>query len=756
MLPRALLFTLLVAALALAQNAPIPAKDAAARMTAPEGFKVTLFAGEPDVVQPIAFAFDDRGRLWVVECLSYPDWKGSEDRVVIFEDADNDGHFDKKKVFFDKGRNLSGINLGYGGVWLCSTPNLIFIPDKNADDSPDGPPEILLDGWDLKAKHNVFNSLTWGPDGWLYGCNGISSNSRVGKPGTPERDRVPINCGVWRYHPTRKTFETVFAGSTNPWGLDFDQYGQIFITNCVIKHAWHGIPGADYERMFGQSFNAHSYELMKSQADHLHWNGAEWSDIRQLGVTPTTDKAGGGHAHCGGMIYQGTNWPAEYRNCLFTCNIHGNRINRDRLTVKGSSYVVWHEKDFLFANDPWFRGVALGYGPDGGVYVADWSDTGECHDYEDIHRENGRIYKITYGTPPAKPIDLAKMSDAALVRLHVDGNQWMIRHARRLLSERAVAAKSDTVTGYGGWAPWLGLFCRANLDRSKIRNEDALDLNLNMLWSLYGIGLHSPDHIAEDLDAPSPWIRYWMVRLVVDHVATEPLGPKPLARARGAGQDRAIAHRPHVPHLGPSKVPVVDRWPIAQALAADAEDAADPYLPLMLWYAVEPMVKSDPERALKLAEAAKIPLVRQFIARRYASFADLGGLVAKVVATGDVDTQKDLLDGAMAGITGRDVPVPADWRSAYAMLARSPSFAVRERAGRLAILLREPAAIAVTRAIAANPGVSPDDRRTAIDLLVAIRDPGLIPILHRALADRPVRGGRCVRSRRSTIPKRPP
>src|SRR5262249_38692382 len=134
-------------------------------------------------------AFDDRGRLWVAECYSYPTWQktGNEgkDRILIFEDKDGDGRFDTCKVFYDKAVDVSGIEVGFGGVWLCSTPNLVFIPDRNGDDIPDGPPEIVLDGWDvLKAGHNVFNSLTWGPDGWLYGCNGIQSNSSVGRPGT--------------------------------------------------------------------------------------------------------------------------------------------------------------------------------------------------------------------------------------------------------------------------------------------------------------------------------------------------------------------------------------------------------------------------------------------------------------------------------------------------------------------------------------------------------------------------------------------
>ena len=126
-----------------AVDAPLPPNEAPKHMTLPKGFKVTLFAGEPDVVQPIAFTFDDRGRLWVVECLSYPDWSKDgtgHDRVVILEDTKGTGHFDKKTVFYDKGSNLSGIALGFGGVWLCSTPNLIFIPIKPGEDAPAGPP----------------------------------------------------------------------------------------------------------------------------------------------------------------------------------------------------------------------------------------------------------------------------------------------------------------------------------------------------------------------------------------------------------------------------------------------------------------------------------------------------------------------------------------------------------------------------------------------------------------------------------------
>ena len=428
-----------------AADAPVPPQEAAGRMKLPEGFQATLFAGEPDVVQPIALTTDDRGRLWVVECLSYPDWKPEgRDRIVIFEDRDGDGAFDSRKVFYDKGANFTGLELGFGGVWVTATPNLLFIADRDGDDVPDSEPVVLLDGWDLKAKHNVFNGLIWGPDGWLYGCNGILSNSRVGKPGTPDEKRTALNCGVWRYHPLRKTFEYVASGTTNPWGLDFDDYGQMFITNCVIKHLFHVTPGGHYSRMFGQDLTPHVYGLIESCADHIHWAGGPWQDSR--GNKPEHDQPGGGHAHAGAMIYLGDNWPDAYRNSLLTCNIHGNRLNRDLLEPHGSGYVAHHGSDFLLANDLWFRGLGVQCGPDGGVYVSDWTDTGECHDYDHVDRTNGRIFKITYGKAAPVNVNIARLSDEELVRLQLHKNDWFVRHARRVLHERAATGRLAATT----------------------------------------------------------------------------------------------------------------------------------------------------------------------------------------------------------------------------------------------------------------------------------------------------------------------
>jgi putative membrane-bound dehydrogenase-like protein len=215
---------------------------------------------------------------------------------------------------------------------------MIFIPDRNGDDVPDAEPEVLLDGWAIdRIQHNIVNGLLWGPDGWLYGRHGILANSAVGKPGTPDSERTKLNCSIWRYHPTRRIFEVVAHGTTNPWGMDFDEHGEGFFINTVIGHLWHLIPGAHYKRMYGQDFNPRVYDFIDQHADHYHWDtGLKWTQSRD--GKGLNDTLGGGHAHSGLMIYLGDNWPAKYRNSVFTVNLHGYRLNNDLLQREGSGY----------------------------------------------------------------------------------------------------------------------------------------------------------------------------------------------------------------------------------------------------------------------------------------------------------------------------------------------------------------------------------------------------------------------------------
>jgi putative membrane-bound dehydrogenase-like protein len=749
------------ASMAGAQDGALPPAEAAASLKLPPGFKATLFAAEPAIVQPMAFTFDDRGRLWVVECLSYPSWREDgtgRDRVTILEDTDGDGAHDKRTVFFDKGANLSGIEVGFGGVWLTAVPNLIFIPDKNGDDRPDGPPKVLLDGWDLKARHNVVGNLAWGPDGWLYGCNGILSNSLLGKPGTPPARRVAMNCGVWRYHPLRHEFEAYAHGTTNPWGLDWNEHGQMFITNCVIKHIFHVVPGAHFERMFGQDVNPHSYGLLQSCADHQHWAGGHWTSSR---AAPTANyaahsDAGGGHAHSGCMIYLGDNWPAEYRGNAFLVNIHGQRLNRDVLEREGSGYVARHAEDFAQSQDPWFRGLHCKYGSDGGVYVSDWSDTGECHDNkeEECDKTGGRIFKIVYegtvgnalcGVPGTA--QRPSPTDRELVNLQFHASDWHARHARRQLQERAAVRKLD--------APAIERL--TNIARGGRPDDVELGVSqptasLRALWTLHVTGLLHEENLLLPLLAnpPDEYACAWAILLAAE-------SKTPSEKVRGlftrlAKTEDSPLVRLHLA-AALQRIPLPQRWPIAEALLSHGEDTTDAYLPLMYWYAVEPLVPRQTRKAIELLPQVKIPLVRQYLTRRIVAVyegdeqpdASKAWIMAELLRTlrsaGDPDVQLDILIGLREVYRGRrGLKPPAEWRETYGTVLQPDERIIRELRG-LAVLFGDQVVIDKLRSeVHGLRQLTLAERRQALELLHAARDPGLAKLLPGLIHDPELRG----------------
>jgi putative membrane-bound dehydrogenase-like protein len=579
---------------------PFAPLEAARTMQVPKGFNVTLFAGEPDIKQPIAFCIDDRGRLWVAEANNYPDKKaGKKDRIIILEDTDGDGRYDKRIVFYDKLEYVSGIEVGFGGVWVMSIPNFYFIPDKDYDGVPDGEPVVLLDGFGTHANaHNIANGFAWGPDGWLYGTHGVTNWSLLGKPGTPEAKRRRFEGGVWRYHPVRHVWESYAVGTTNPWGIDWNDFGHAFVCNCVNPHLFHIIQGAFYDPQRNRPAGKYSYERIATIADHLHFTNTK--TIRAGIGTPEEDVAGGGHAHCGTMIYLGDNWPAQYRGQVFMNNIHGRRINHDRLIRKGSGYTATHAPDVMRARDPWFVGVTLAYGPDGGVFVSDWSDTGECHHRINTRKHTGRIYKIVYGKPKPWKGDIGKLSDEELLKLQFHPNDWFVRHARRVLQER----KADTSV--------LG---------KTLKSSRSVPLRLRALWALWVTGNLSEKKLEGLLQDSSEHLRAWAIQLLCENRK-----PSEAARAefaRMAHEDKSPLVRLYLASAM-QRLPLKQRVPVLAHLLAHTEDAPDQNLPLMYWYATEPVVAVDRVAAVKLLTACKIPKVRQFITRRMATGRDAG------------------------------------------------------------------------------------------------------------------------------------
>jgi putative membrane-bound dehydrogenase-like protein len=575
---------------------PMTPQETAAQLQAPDGFAVTLFAGEPDVQQPISFAFDDRGRLWVAEAYSYPKWDPpGRDRILVFEDTDGDGKHDTRKVFFEGLTYVTGIEVGFGGVWVIAPPQMFFIPDRDGDDRPDGPPEVLLDGFGLQGGHNIANGFTWGPDGWLYAGHGRTSISDLGKPGTPADQRLHFDGGVWRYHPTRHVVEAWADGTTNPWGVAFDDRGQAIITNCVNPHLFHAIQGAHYEPWRGRESSRFAYKRIDSIADHLHWVGRI---DQSRGGAEVQLAAGGGHAHCGCMVYLGDSFPDSYRNTVMTSNLHGKRINNDLPRRQGSGFTAAHGKDFLISlRDRMFMALHLNYGPDGAVTLIDWYDRGECHTRMP-HRETGRIYKVTYtGTPKVKP-DLAKLSNDELVRLQLHKNDWYVTHARRLLQER----KADV-------APALLRILDENPDETR---------KLRALWALHATGTLTDEKRASLLSSPHEYVRAWAIQLEAeDYDVPAPIlarwvemsknDPSPVVRLYLASAIR--------------RLPFERTLEVLSGLASHVEDAVDPNLPLMVWYAAWPMAEKRPDRALAFIRESKIPLLREFMTRQIAMLA---------------------------------------------------------------------------------------------------------------------------------------
>jgi len=642
--------------------AGLSAREAAANATLPPGFKMHVFAAEPDLVQPIAFCLDPRGRVWVAEGRTYPKRKGHPpkieraagadstkpapeqlkdifgglDRILVFEDTDGDHKFDQRFVFLENVNLISGLEVGLGGVWIGAAPYLLFVPVKDWDKPrPAGDPQILLDGWDYKADtHETLNTFTWGPDGWLYGCHGVFCPSHVGKPGAPDSERQWMDAGVWRYHPTRHVFDVFTEGGSNPWGIDFDEYGQLWAEMCVIPHLFHMIQGARIERQGGEHFTVgaaetrryskgtgkpvhpHIYEDIKTHADHVHWAG-------QLGphaANARSDSVGGGHAHAGVMCYLGQSWPAEYRGKLFIGNIHGQRLNMDVPERLGSGFVGKHGKDFLNFNDTWSQTLNQLYDQDGSVYIIDWYDKNQCHHgREEGHdKGNGRIYKIVYNHQKMTPVNLAKLSDDDLVKLVPSKNEFMSRHARRLLQERAKE--------HGLAAPAVEALRKLLRDGS-----DRVGM-LRALWALHVTGAFDAPTGIENLRSSDEWIRAWTIQLAFE--SEENLG-----RLIRQANEQNLKADPDLNKLAESDASPLVRLFIASAaqrspseefrsglvkrLCAHNEDATDHNLPLPYWYAAEPLVARDPAFAQELLTTTKIPRLRSLIARRMAAASKL-------------------------------------------------------------------------------------------------------------------------------------
>jgi putative membrane-bound dehydrogenase-like protein len=537
-------------------------------MSVPAGFRVELVCAEPQVRQPVAIDFDDRGRLWVLQYLQYPNPAGLKrvkvdrfsrtiydrlpeppphgprgaDRLTILEpDPDKPGSM-RSRDFID-GLNLaSGFAFGHGGVFILQAPYLLFYPDRNRDDVPDTDPDVLLTGFGMEDAHSVANSLTWGPDGWLYGCQGSTVTANI--------RGIEFQQGVWRYHPLTRKFELFCEGGGNSWGLDFDRHGHLlYSTNHGGFTMLHGVQGGYYWKAFGKHgalHNPHAYGYF----DHVPHENFR-----------------GGHVTVGGIIYRGDNFPERFRDRYIAADLLGHAVRWHDVIANGSSFKSRDAGELLLANDTWFAPSDVCLGPDGCVYVADWHDARMAHPDPDAEwdRKNGRVYRIAYGQPTVLPkFDLTTKSSAELVKLLAHPNDWNARMARHLLADR----RDPEVI--------LPL-------RTLIRNTDD-DKALSALWALYVSGGFTETFARELLSHRNEHVRRWTVRLLGDEKqigwetqrALERLAkddPSPIVRSQLASTAK--------------RLPAKQALPIVRAIMLRDEDGNDPHIPLLLWWAVE-------------------------------------------------------------------------------------------------------------------------------------------------------------------------
>ncbi len=732
-------------------------EEALGKMVVPDGYQVRNFAAEPLVINPVAMTWDHRGRLWVVELYEYPtgakqpneysktaaderfrpvprgegpQWP--RDRVVIVEDTDNDGKADKRTVFVD-GLNLAtGILCGFDGVFVGQAPNLFFFRDTNGDDRADDYKTVLT-GFGLEDRHELLNSFTWGPDGWLHFTHGVFTHSKIRRPGEPQDQGNVLNAGIYRVRfesgcadsgPTAAFHEVFSDGTSNPWGCDYDAAGNWFVEACVIDHLFHMAPGCHYQRQGGAPENPYAYGLLPSIVNHKHFRAA----------------------YAGIQVYQGGIYPMDTAGHLFFGNIHDNSVHEEMVAPSGATFKASPVRDFLRANNGWFRPVSIQTGPDGFLWIMDWCDKYPCYQNaqanpEGVDRERGRIWRICYvGSEEGKKLagmsrtetglNLQKWSDEQLIQSLLQRNSWTSRTAAVVLQTR----KSEAVTN--------GL--RGILSGRKPLAAQLQALGLLQAHGLPGDSLpeiftaNEADELALTVAASAEAIR------CSAHPETSPLW-KTFERLCGSSEDpaaqAAIAtaiRRIGAQHLTTGGIRDIGK-PQPGLLQCIGElfntfkKTSDRTLIHRAWLAFEPLLAAQPEHGLRALEfvlqypdTAAAAVLANNSARRLVDTRSSGNVDLLLANMKSWQDKPAIVAAALEGMlkaqeAGAVKPSKVDPTPIFEQWGRSTSADVRNLAGRLATLWGDPNAVAALMGLVLDPSADPNKRIEAIRTVRKLR-----------------------------------
>lgn len=537
-------------------------QEAIKQMTVPPGFSVELVASEPDIVNPVAMTIDDQGRFWITESFEYPRREAGKgrDRIKVLEDTDGDGKCDKFTIFAE-GLNIpSGIAVGHGGVWVANAPDILFMQDTDGDLKADKT-EVIVTGFGRDDTHELPNSLTWGPDGWLYGLNGVFNHSHVEYRGKT----FDFTCALFRIHPKTRDFELFCEGTSNPWGVAFDHDGSAFISACVIDHLWHLVETGYYHRQ-GGPYPPFTWKI-ESIVKHKHQKAA----------------------YCGIHYFDSDAYPVEYRGRLYMGNIHGGCINVDEVARDGATYAGAPNNDFLTANDAWFMPVVQKTGPDGSLYVLDWYDRYHC--YQDANRDpagidrlKGRLYRVRYkDSPRAKPFDFKKETDGQLITRLGDPNVYIRDRAQLILSERIMASDEATAKLL---PKLLKIVFDVNAPAQQRRHAIFVAAASNAL---------SSEQYQTLLSAAEPWVRAWGVRIAGNQ---HQIGAETRNSIAKLANDPTPEVRLQVAIVS-NKVEGIDAPNLLLQVLAHSGD--DKIIPKVVWQNLLPHLAKDAAKVVSLA-----------------------------------------------------------------------------------------------------------------------------------------------------------